>query len=61
MLAFLLGLVDYIAPITAVVTAATAITAITPTKHDDKYIGILLKILNIFAGNLLRNKNKDDR
>lgn len=61
MLGFLIQLVDYIAPFTAVVTAATAITAITPTRRDDKIIGIVLKILNIVAGNFLRNKNKDDR
>ena len=61
MLNILLGLVEYIAPVTAVITAATAITAITPTKIDNKIIDIVLRILNILAGNFLMNKNKDDR
>ena len=61
MLNILLGLVEYIAPVTAVITAATAITAITPTKIDNKIIDIVLRILNILAGNFLMNKKKDDR
>ena len=43
--------------ITAVVTAATAITALTPTKSDDVVIGKILKVLNFLAGNFLKNKN----
>lgn len=50
----------YIAAVTATVTAATAITALTPTKTDDKYINMLLKALNFLAGNILRNKNADE-
>ena len=68
MLPFILGLVEYIAPFTMLVTAATAITVLTPTKIDDKYnnillkgLNVLLRILNIFAGNVLRNRNKDDK
>jgi len=45
--------------ITAVVTAATAITALTPSKADDRAIGWLLKMLNILAGNVFKNRNKD--
>lgn len=54
--------------LSAVVTASTAVTALTPTKVDDKLIGGLgkglnvgLKVLNMFAGNVLLNKNKDDK
>jgi len=61
MFTILLAAVEYIAPITAVITAATAITAITPTKTDDKVINVILKVLNILAGNFLRNKNKDEK
>ena len=61
MLTFITELVQYIAPVTALVTAATAITSITPTKSDDKIINIVLMILNFLAGNFLRNKNKDDK
>jgi hypothetical protein len=60
MFEFLLVISPYVAPITAVVTAATAITAVTPTQVDNKIINVVLRILNILAGNVLMNKNKDD-
>lgn len=60
MLEFLSSVMVYVAPVTAVVTAATAVTALTPTKVDNKIIDIILRILNILAGNFLMNKNKDD-
>ncbi len=59
MLTFLALLSTYLAPVTGVVTAATLVTAVTPTKADDKIINIALKILNFAAGNFLKNKNKD--
>lgn len=59
-----LALIDsmpaWISAITALVTAATGITALTPTKSDDKVIGMLLKVLNVVAGNVGKNKNADD-
>ena len=61
MTAILAILATYLAPVTGVVTAATLITAVTPTKTDDKIINIVLRILNILAGNFLRNRNKDDK
>ena len=60
MLTFLALLSTYLAPVTGVVTAATLITAVTPTKADDKIINIALKILNFAAGNFLKNKNSLD-
>lgn len=45
--------------LTGLLTAATAITALTPTKTDNKIIDGLLKVLNILAGNVLKNKNAD--
>lgn len=47
--------------ITAVVTAATLITILTPTKADDAVVNFLLKVLNILAGNFGKNKNADDK
>lgn len=51
---------DWLVAITTTVTAATAITALTPTKSDDKIINSVLKVLNFLAGNFLKNKNADD-
>ncbi|QJI53342.1 hypothetical protein vBAcoSR7M_20 [Alteromonas phage vB_AcoS-R7M] len=50
----------WLTAITAVVTAATAITALTPTKSDDKIINVILKVLNVLAGNVGKNSNRDD-
>jgi len=51
----------WIVAITGLVTAATAITTLTPTKSDDKIIGVILKVLNFLAGNFGKNKNADDK
>ena len=50
----------WINALTALVTAATAVTALTPTKADDKYVSMALRVLNTLAGNFLKNKNADD-
>jgi predicted porin len=52
---------DWVAAVTGVVTAATAVTAITPTKVDDAALNVVLKVLNFLAGNFAKNKNADDR
>ena len=50
----------WIAAVTGIVTACTAITALTHTKSDDKIINFVLKILNLLSGNIGKNKNADD-
>ena len=50
---------DWILALTTVVTAATAITALTPTKADDRVIATILSVLNFLAGNFGKNKNAD--
>jgi|TARA_R110000824_G_scaffold54726_3_gene151170 hypothetical protein len=67
----LLGLMakapDYLVAISGIIASLTVLTAITPTKIDDKWLGkatagvnFLLKIANFGAGNVGFNKNKDD-
>ena len=38
-----------------------AITALTPTRADDRALDVVLRILNVLAGNVGRNRNADDK
>jgi hypothetical protein len=49
----------WVTAITGVITAASAITALTPTKTDDKIINSVLGVLNFLALNIGKNKNAD--
>lgn len=60
------GLFIYLPVVATVVASATALKVLTPTKVDDKILGgigkiinIVLKVTNVLAGNVLKNKNKD--
>lgn len=56
----ILALIQLYAPaVTGVVVAANAVTALTPTKVDNKILDIILKVLNFASMNFLKNKNKD--
>ena len=44
---------------TGVLSVATVITAITPSKWDNKIVNIISKLLNVLAGNIGKNKNAD--
>lgn len=53
---------QWILAITSIVAAASAITALTPTKRDDKIRDYILSVLNFLALNIgnARNKDKND-
>jgi len=58
---------DYLVAISGIITSLTVLTAITPSKVDDRWLGkatgavnFLLKIANVGAGNVGKNKNKDE-
>lgn len=44
---------------TMLVTVATFITSLFPSLHGNKFFGIVLKVLNVLAGNIGKNKNAD--
>ena len=50
----------WLVAITGVISAASAVTALTPTKTDDKIINAILKVLNVLSLNVGKNKNADD-
>jgi hypothetical protein len=50
---------EWLQALTVLVTAATAVTALTPTKADNKAVDWLLKLLNLLSGNIGKNTNKD--
>jgi hypothetical protein len=59
---------DYVLAISGIIASLTVLTALTPTKLDDrclgvltKYVNVVLKLCNLGAGNVLANKNKDDK
>lgn len=50
---------QYLLAITSIVTAASAVTALTPTKKDDKIRGYILSVLNFLALNIGNAKRQD--
>ena len=50
---------DWVNALTGIVTSATALTVLTPTRSDDKILDWILKILNFISGNFGKNTNKD--
>lgn len=59
---------EWFVAVSGVVTACTVVTALTPTKVDDKVFGVLtkavnmgLRVANVLAGNVMKNENRDAR
>jgi len=44
---------------TSIVTTVSAVTALTPTRSDDKVINSILTVLNILSLNVGANRNAD--
>jgi len=51
---------DWLIAIMGVITSATAVTALLPNKTPNKILNGILDAMNMLAGNVLRNKNRDD-
>lgn len=64
MIDIILGVIDampaWIHALTGLMAAATLLTALTPTRHDDAVVDLILRILNLLAGNVGANRNADD-
>lgn len=64
MIDMIFGAIDaipaWIHALTALMTAATLVTALTPTRHDDAAVDLILRALNLLAGNVGANRNADD-
>lgn len=46
--------------LTLVVTLATIVTALTPTRWDNRVMDKLFHYVNLIAGNVGHNRNADD-
>lgn len=60
--AFIETVRQWLLALTSIVTAASALTALTPTRKDDRVRSFILAILDFLAlniGNARRNKNND--
>ena len=51
---------NWIFALTSLCVAANAITALTPTKVDDKIVGGILQCLNVISLNVGKNRNLDE-
>ncbi len=49
----------WLSALSGLVAAMTVLTALTPTKVDNQILDAISKVVNVLAGNVLRNKNKD--
>lgn len=54
------NLYEYFDIVSAVVTLATAVTVVTPTRSDNKVVDFISQLINFLAGNFGRNRNADD-
>jgi len=51
---------QWVSYITAIVTVAAAITAVTPSKVDNAWLAKIVSLLNLLGLNIGKAKNADD-
>ncbi len=52
-------IMDAVHALTALITLANIVTAMTPTKVDDEILNFGLRVLNAIALNVGKNRNAD--
>lgn len=50
----------WVTQVTLLITAMTGLTALLPNKAANRFMQAVLDVLNVLAGNILRNKNRPD-
>jgi hypothetical protein len=50
---------QYAATLAELIAVLTVVTAITPSRHDNQILDTALRVCNILAGNVGKNKNAD--
>jgi hypothetical protein len=50
---------QYAATLAELIAALTVVTAITPSRNDNQILDAVLRVCNILAGNVGKNKNAD--
>ncbi len=60
-LKFFEGLPVWVTVLTSVFIALNGVTALTPSSADNRFVNAVLKVLNFLSGNVLLNKNADDK
>ncbi len=52
---------QYAATLAELIAVLTVVTAITPSRHDNQILDAALRVCNILAGNVGKNKNADEK
>lgn len=61
MIEFIDSIPTWINALLLLFAGAKAITILTPSRSDDKVVDIVLRGLNLLAGNFGKDKNADDK
>lgn len=61
MIEFIDSIPTWINALPLLFAGAKAITILTPSRSDDKAVDVVLRVLNLLAGNFGKDKNADDK